>query len=56
MSPGETAYLALAITAFLTYIGLLAYGVAVAAERPSDRVAAERKQRTPSGSGAAHAH
>jgi hypothetical protein len=35
MTNGEIAYLALAIGAFVIYAGLLAYGVAVAAERPT---------------------
>ena len=34
MTTGEIAYLALAIGAFIVYSGLLAYGLAVAAERP----------------------
>jgi hypothetical protein len=35
MSDGEIAYLALAIGAFVVYIGLLVYGMAVASERPA---------------------
>ena len=35
MSDGEIAYLALAIGAFVVYAVLLAYGMAVASERPA---------------------
>src|SRR6185437_1989892 len=58
MSPGETAYLVLVVTAFVSYIGVLAYGVAVASERPDGRVSDSRarQEKTARGSGAAHAH
>lgn len=58
MSPGETAYLVLVVVAFLSYVGLLGYGVAVASERPDGRVSESRakQEKTARGSGAAHAH
>ena len=34
MSTGEIAYLSMAVAAFVTYMGLLAYGMIVASERP----------------------
>jgi hypothetical protein len=44
MSSGEIAYLALVVTAFASYVGLLAYGVAMSSERPTGE-APKQKQR-----------
>ena len=55
MTGGQEAFLIMAIVAFLCYIGLLAYGVAVASTRPDERAADEpaRKGRANAGNRAA---
>lgn len=51
MSRGEIAYLALVLAAFISYLGLLAYGVATSSERPSDEAAEQKmpQRRAPAG-------
>ena len=51
MTGGQEAYLILAIVTFLSYVGLLAYGVAVASTRPEERGAEQRRKTRASGAG-----